>query len=243
MVTKTPRQRVFAVGLGLNQLEDKLLQIASVTNGTAQITGDLVDQREFLLQKLYVQILSDINDEAFVRDPKMVAQPGDRQATVIYLGEVDIAADFIIVFRQTFAFPKYLQIELEAPDGTIFKESDLLAMPNVDVVRRPAHIYYRWQFPVFPGKPTMHQGAWRVWVHNRARDFNYGVLTYSVMAKTRSDFRLGGRVVQTSFSPGSRLEIILEPTLYGLPVTLNPPVRVQITRPDGVIRNLNLSPG
>ena len=223
VVTKTPRQRVFAVGLGLNQLEDKLLQIASVTNGTAQITGDLVDQREFLLQKLYVQILSDINDEAFVRDPKMVAHPGDRQATVIYLGEVDIAADFIIVFRQASPFPKYLQIELEAPDGTIFKESDLLPMPNVDVVKRPGHIYYRWQFPVFPGKPTMHQGAWRVWVQNRARDYNANILTYSVMAKTRSDFRLGGRVVQTSFSPGSRLEIILAPTLYGLPVTLNPP--------------------
>jgi hypothetical protein len=241
VVTKTPRQRVFAVGLGLNQLEDKLLQIASVTNGTAQITGDLVDQREFLLQKLYVQILSDVNDEAFVRDPKMVAQPGDRQATVIYLGEVDIAADFIVVFRKTSAFPKYMTIELEAPDGTIFKESDMMAMPNVDVVRRQTHVYYRWQFPVFAGKPKMHQGPWRVWVHNRAHDFHYGVLTYSVMAKTRSDFLLGGRVVQTSFSPGSPMEIILEPTLYGLPVTLKHPVRVQITRPDGVIRLLNLS--
>ena len=79
--TKVPKQRVFAVGLGLNQLEDKLVQIASVTNGVAQITGDLVGYKEFLLQKLYVQILSDVSDEAFVKDPLGIVLPGQKRAT------------------------------------------------------------------------------------------------------------------------------------------------------------------
>src|SRR4029450_7668564 len=81
---QTPRQRVFAVGLGLNQLEDRLQQIASFTNGVAQITGDLVDVKEFLLQKLYVQILSDASDEAFVTDPRSVGLPGQQRGTECY---------------------------------------------------------------------------------------------------------------------------------------------------------------
>ena len=86
--TKVPKQRVFAVGLGLNQLEDKLVQIASVTNGVAQITGDLVGYKEFLLQKLYVQILSDVSDEAFVKDPLGIVLPGQKRAQSIYLAKL-----------------------------------------------------------------------------------------------------------------------------------------------------------
>ena len=243
VVTKTPRQRVFAVGLGLNQLEDRLHQIASVTNGTAAITGDLVDEREFLLQKLYVQILSNVSDEAFVRDPKRVANPGDRQFTTIHLSEVDVAADFIIVFRRTSVFPKYMEVELEAPDGTIFRPWDVATLPNAEFVQQSGHSYFRWQFPTFPDKPHQHKGAWKVWVKNRAHGeyFLEGILTYSVMAKARSDLRLGGRVVQTDYKPGSRMEIILEPTLFGLPVELDTPVRVRVTRPDAVVRTVTLS--
>jgi len=240
---KTPRQRVFAVGLGLNQLEDRLNQIASVTNGTAQITGPLVDEREFLLQKLYVQILSDAADEAFVRDPKQVARPGTKQATPVYLGEVDVAADFIVVLRRTGMFPKYMNVWLEAPDGSIFTPADVAALPNAEFVQQPGHVYFRWLFPIAPDKPLAHAGVWRVWVENLARgeSSNQGVLVYAVMAKARSDFRLGGRVVQSSYLPGSRMEIVLEPTLYGLPVAVDTPVRVEITRPDGIKRVLTLA--
>jgi hypothetical protein len=244
VLSKTPRQRVFAVGLGLNQLEDRLNQIASVTNGTAQITGELVDEREFLLQKLYVQILSDAADEAFVRDPKQVVMPGEKQSTPIYLGEVDVAADFIVVFRKTGLFPKYMNVWLEAPDGSTFTPADVAALPNAEFVQQEGHLYFRWLFPIKPALPLAHAGVWRVWVENFARGetFYQGVLTYAVMAKARSDFRLGGRVVQGSYLPGAPMEVVLEPTLYGLPVVVDAPVRVRITRPDGVVRTLPLVP-
>lgn len=237
---KSPAQRVFAVGLGLHQLEDRLEQIASITNGTAQITGDLVDDREFLLQKLYVQILSDVADEAFVRDPVRVARPGQRQATRVWLGEVDVACDFVVVFRRAGYFPKYLNVELEAPDGTIVTPADAGAMGNAAYVDGDGHLYYRMQFPLRPADPDAHVGAWKVWVENRVRgaEFDAGVLTYSVMAKARSDLRLGGRVVQPSRLPGTPMELVLEPTLYGQPVHLDEPVRLDVTRPDGVIRTV-----
>lgn len=248
--TKSPRQRVFAVGLGLNQLEDKLNQIASFTNGVAQITGDLVNEKEFLLQKLYVQILSDVSDEAFVRDPKMVAMPGETRSTSVYLGEVDVSADFIVVFRKHPAFPKYAKVWLEAPDGTIVDESNIGSFPNFRLTRTEGHLYYRVQFPAFPGSPEAHIGRWRVWVQNfTSRSVVAGTAAgqggwpfyYSVMAKARSDFRLGGRVEQLDYKPGSPMRIVLTPTLYGMPVALIEPVEVEMLRPNGTKKRLTLT--
>lgn len=249
--TKSPRQRVFSVGLGLNQLEDKLNQIASVTNGTAQITGDLVDQKEFLLQKLYVQILSDVSDEAFIRDPKALLYPGQQAATVVHLGEVDVSADFIVLFRRESVFPKYMDVWLEAPDGSIINSTTAGSMPNVQIVRQAGHVYYRVLFPIFPDRPQAHIGTWKVWVRNFSGrqvaathvpdSYGGGVpLYYSVMAKARSDFRLAGRVEQATYTPASLMEVVLEPTLYGFPIELAEPVEVEVTKPDGATRRLRL---
>jgi hypothetical protein len=251
---KTPKQRVFAVGLGLNQLEDKLVQIASVTNGVAQITGDLVGYKEFLLQKLYVQILSDVSDEAFVKDPLGIVLPGQKRATKIYLGEVDVAADFIIVFRRTFVYPKYIRVWLEAPDGTIVTPGDAGPLPNVDFVEEKSHMFFRWVFPAFPDRPKAHIGSWRVWVENFARGQTpagaaggaaggSGPFYYSVMCKARSDLRLGGHLIQPSYAPGSTMTLVLEPTVYGQPIKLDALPQVRVRRPDNAARTLVLNPG
>ncbi len=247
--TKLPRQRVFAVGLGLNQLEDKLVQIASVTNGVAQITGDIVGYKEFLLQKLYVQILSDVSDEAFVKDPLGIVLPGQRRATPVYLGEVDVAADFILVFRQTFAYPKYIRVWLEAPDGTIISPSDAGPLPNVEYIQGKSHLFFRWVFPAFPNRPKAHIGRWLVWVENFAGQTSVtGAPTgasepfyYSVMCKARSDLRLGGYLIQSSYTPGSTMTLVLAPTVYGQPIRLDGPPEVHVTRPDNVTRTLVLN--
>jgi uncharacterized membrane protein YgcG len=254
---KSPRQRVFAVGLGLNQLEDTLQQIASVTNGVAQITGDLVADKEFLLQKLYVQILADAGDEAFVRDPSSTLLPGQRRATTVLIGEVDVAADFVVVFRAADVFPKYLRAWLEAPDGSLIQPGDQGPGVNMTFHAQPASVFFRVTFPVIPANSDgTHAGRWRLWVENltghvievrtaatpATSAFDGAVLTYATMVKARSDLRLDGRVVQPSYQPGSPMTVVLEPTLYGLPVTLDPPVRVTMARPDGVSHTLTLSP-
>jgi hypothetical protein len=247
---KSPRQRVFAVGLGLNQLEDRLIELASVTNGVAQITGELAGDREFLLQKLYVQILSDVADEAFVQDPTEILHPETQRATDVWIGEVDVAADFIVSYRKASASP-YIDLWLEAPDGTIVRPGDAgAAFPNFLFVGGDGHVYFRVQFPAFPARARAHIGRWRVWLASRkgrrALKHAGGAAAaapfyYAVMAKARSDLRLYGRVVQPAYQPGSPMTIVLEPTLYGQPVRLDAPVEVRITRPDGVIRLVSLS--
>jgi len=252
VAAKSPRQRVFAVGLGLNQLEDRLVQLASVTNGVAQITGELAGDREFLLQKLYVQILSDVSDEAFVQDPTEVIYPGMQRATDVWIGEVDVSADFIVAYRKAAAYP-YVELWLEAPDGTMIRPTDAgTTFPNAQLVSGDGHVYFRVQFPVFPARPKAHVGRWRVWLSSTkgqralTHGFDTGVagslpFVYSVMAKARSDLRLGGSLVQNAYLPGSPMLLTLEPTVYGQPVRLDPPVEVRVTRPDGAIRMLVLS--
>ena len=243
---KTPRQRVFAVGLGLNQLEDSLVQLASVTNGTAHITGELAADREFLLQKLYVQILSDVADEAFVQDPVEVIYPGMSRATDVWIGEVDVAADFIVAYRLQTTYPS-LATWLEAPDGTIIRPADAgTTYPNVRLIFHDGHYYFRVQFPAFPASPEAHIGRWRIWLENQkgrtttVSTHGFGAATanlpfvYAPMAKARSNLLLRGYLVQPSYTPGSLIEVVLEPVLYGLPVDLDAPVEVRVVRPDGV---------
>ena len=233
---KIPNQRVFAVGLGLNQLEDKLQQIASVTNGVAQITGDLVGYKEFLLQKLYVQILADASDEAFVTDPVNILRE-KKQFTNVYISEVDVSADFIIVYRKTPMYPKYMQVWLEAPDGTIIKSSDASSTPNVEFFLNSDSMFFRVQFPTFSHNSHGHVGRWKVWVANGTAE---DLLYYSVMCKARSNFMLDGYVKQMSYSPGSKMTIVLESSLYGNPVELETPVKIQVVRPDGISKTIEL---
>ena len=250
VAAKMPRQRVFAVGLGLNQLEDKLIQLASVTNGVAQITGELAGDREFLLQKLYVQILSDVADEAFVQDPTNILVPNSEQATDVYIGEVDVAVDFIVVFRRAASYPS-IELWLEAPDGTIIQPGAAgSTFPNFLFVSGDGHVYFRCQLPAFPDRPKAHIGRWRVWLASRKgrAALTHGNQTngsvnfyYSVMAKARSDLRLGGFLAQSSYTPGSPMVLTLEPTLYGQPVQLDAPVEARFTRPDGTTRIISLT--
>lgn len=234
---KIPKQRVFAVGLGLNQLEDKLHEITTVTNGTTQITGDLVGDKEFILQKLFVQILSDIADDAFIADPRKILIPQQSQSTNIMIGEVDIAADFIMTFRSTGLYPKYIEIWLEAPNGRIIRLEDI-SQGNVQNIRFGGHHsnkFFRLGFPVFSDDRNGHIGQWKFWVKNSAGS-NETPFYYAVMAKARSNFKFNGRLIQSEYLPGSDMKIILEPTLFGQPINLTEPVEVHFLRPDGVVR-------
>ena len=247
VASKHPAQRVFAVGLGLNQLEDSLVQIASVTNGIAQITGDIVGYKEFLLQKLFVQILTDVSDEAFVKDPLGIVPAGETRATPVFLGEVDITADFVVVFRPTSSYPKAIRAWLEAPDGTIVRPSDDGALTNFEYSSGSSHMLFRWQFPAFPDRPAAHVGRWLVWVENRLRGGETRAAShavepffYSVMCKARSDLRLSGRLTQATYTPGSGMTVTLEPTVYGQPIRLDADPSVSVVRPDGATKTLKL---
>ena len=114
-------------------------------------------------------------------------------------------------------------------------------------------MFFRWVFPAFPYRPKAHIGRWHVWVENFARGQTpaatatsaaggAGPFYYSVMCKARSDLRLGGHLIQSSYTPGSAMTLVLEPIVYGQPIKLDAPPEVQVLRPDNVARTLVLNP-
>jgi len=240
--TKSPAQRVFAVGLGLNQLDSSFVEIASVTNGFAQITGDLGGANEFLLQKLYVQILADASGQTFVTDPRLFIPPGEEQATDVLLSEIDHEADFIVAVRKTKHHPKATEVWLEAPDGTLVAEADAGSMVNVTYEQREAHCFYRVQFPLFPNQPGSQAGRWRIWVANRSsgRDERRELLVCSPMCKARSDLLLEGELLQKSYTPGSEMRIVLKATIGGLPVKLGRGPTALVRTPGGDLIKVRL---
>lgn len=242
--TKNPAQRVFAVGLGLNQLQSSLSEIASVTNGYAQITGDLSGPNEFLLQKLYVQILADAANQAFVTDPRRVLPPGEEQSVDVQLSEVDVEADFIVVFRETPVHPKYTEVWLETPDGSLLTAADAGTLPNLAYAEGDGHLHFRMQFPPFPAQPGGQAGRWRIWVANRWKDTEKegerGDLFYAAMCKAESDLRLLGRIEQEAYEPESEMRIVLAATLSGQPTPLAYEPVVTVRRPDDRVVRVKL---
>jgi hypothetical protein len=147
-----------------------------------------------------------------------------------------------------------LETWLEAPDGTTIRPTEAgTTYPNVQFVYGDGYFFFRVQFPAFPARPDVHSGPWRLWLHSRPGrvinevKFSHAgaaaniPFVYTAMAKARSDLLLPGYLAQSAYAPGSRMTLVLEPKLFGEPVTLEEPVVATATRPDGVIRAVALA--
>lgn len=237
-------QRVFAVGLGLNTAAmSQFDEITSVTKGVAYSTGATTADLQ-AAQALFVKILASTTDADFAVDPVRVANEGESQATDVILGEVDVEADFVVIYDADGWFPKYLRVELETPDGTRLSTQAIAAgaAPELKVVQRPGHVVIRARLPAFPAKPrAANFGRYRLWVTNAAglddgqKPGRHSV-RYTSMVSVRSALKLRGRITQPSKDPGSAFGIVLEPTLRGLPVRIDGAPDVRVRRPDGVVR-------
>ncbi|HUP20801.1 MAG TPA: M64 family metallopeptidase [Gemmatimonadota bacterium] len=231
--TRVPAQRVYAVGIGLDQYQREIQQIATVNGGAAHVTGELTGEREFLLHKLYAQMLSDVAGGALIRDPKHALAAGERLATRIQVCRVDHEVDFVVICRESPSHPKYMETWLEAPDGRMIDRSVAAASPGMDYLEAGSHVLYR----VGRGAATALRGVWRVWVRNAAS--GGADLHYSVIAASRlTDLVLRGRVVQPSLEIGAPMTALLEPRLYGRPVAPLPGGLLHVERPDGEVLDL-----
>ncbi len=76
-----------------------------------------------------------------IRDPIEHLRFANRRATPVQLPEIDAACDFIVTWRESQEFPKYMIIWPEAPDGTIIDRWS--ALPAVKFIERTAHAFYR----------------------------------------------------------------------------------------------------
>lgn len=239
----SPPQRVIGLSFGLDQLGATLAELAVSTGGVAHVTGDLAGVDEFRPEKLLLQAMADLRGDAFVSYERVALDPGAPHGSDLWFGSYDVAADVLIVFRYNAVHPKYARLWLEAPDGTLTTADDVAAgvAPGV---RTAETVVYRLAFPIDPARPPAHVGRWRVWVENfsnngpiRAESLLLEGLPcfYAVMAKTRSNFRLDGRLDQMGFAPGTTFTVSIEPRLFGQPAALEARPEVWFRRPDGTV--------
>jgi hypothetical protein len=239
---KTPAQRVFAVGLGLNQLSRSIRDIANVNRGVAFVTGDLVGDKEFLLQKLFAQILSDVGNDAFVRDPKYILNKQEKIAVDVFIGEVDLTADFVVVTRPG-SF-KYGRAWLEAPNGNLLYPQDIGNYPGSQYLARDTSLLFRLTFPIFAADLTGHVGRWRVWLENTATTGGTSgdaPFVCAVIVRAYSNLRFHGWVEQEAYTPGSEVRFTFQPSLYGLPAPAMAPAQARVIFPDGSSELVTLS--
>jgi hypothetical protein len=235
-----PGQRVFAVGFGLDQTTESVLSITTETGGAALVTGELVADKEFLLQKLFVQILSDQADWSMVFDPIQRLEGGETRRTRIQLGETDLFADFIVAFRPGVSFPKYLRTWLRLPNGALLNRDNLDQFPGASYTERGNHLLYRLPLTAIPGDAGAHLGAWEMWVANDTSPDGGEPLVCSVLARAYGDLRMGGRLVQRGYQAGAPMEVTLQPTLFGQTAEALEPVRARVTLPDGQRQDFSL---
>jgi hypothetical protein len=241
VVAKRPAQNVFAIGFGLNQLESTLAEIATATNGWAQITGELAGWKEFILQKLYVQILADAANETIVKDPREVVLAGESRSTDVYLSQFDHSADFIVLFSPTKSSPRQASVVLETPSGELVRWGDPVRSPGIKIIEGDSHVCFR--VSRF-GKKEKY-GLWRVWVENRSSPSGSNTfkeaLVYAVICKARSDLRLKGQVEQLSVRRGEPLTVVFDPILSGRRYQPSGPSFAFVQLPRGSIERIELT--
>jgi hypothetical protein len=241
--------RVFALGVGLDTVDAEFDAIVSVTNGYTYQTGAVITDTE--IQELFTKVLSNVADADFADDPLLVLQPGQTGGTQVVVGDTDFQVDFILLFgSKPPSARKFAEVVLEAPSGAQFAASDIIAgsVPSMKGESRPGHVVLRVVLPAFAAKPRDHIGTWKVTVKNRSKQEEIAnekepdTFSCSIMSMVKSDLRLRGHLVHGKRDPGEPFGIVVEPTLYGAPVTLNSAPDARVTRPDGTTRLLSLTP-
>jgi len=235
---RVPTQRVYAVGIGLDQYQREVGEIATENGGAAFVTGELTGSREFLLHKLYAQILADIGGGALIRDPRLVLRPGARHRTDIEVCGADREVEFIVVCRPTAVHPKYMRVWLETPGGRMVDPSLAQANSGFAFRQHGSHLIFR----ASRVNREDWAGVWKVWVANAAAPGSRADLFYSVIAAARiTGLLLPGRLIQNDYRPGSPMTALFEPRLHGLPVSALPGARVRLERPDGEVSTIPLA--
>lgn len=242
---------VYAVGLGREgEVSDATL--GAIANYML-ITGDMdATEREFRLTKYFVQILAGITNLAIVTDPGGDLTFGVKHRVEFDLTTADLEADIVALSPLAFL----IDMELEAPDGTILTPSS--PGPNGSFHRNFKDIFYRLRLPALPGKPNgSHGGKWAAILSlapERVKELvgkldNFpellerlrgGVIPYSVVVQSYSNVSLKVQVEQPETSPGTYMELFAALSQYMSPLAHTGRVRVEITDPTRTVSHVTL---
>ena len=241
-------ERVYAVGVAdaANVRNDTLRTLANETGGYMLVTGALVLDDEFLLEKFFIQVLAGVMNRDIVRDPGGVLIPGQIARVPFSIVRSDIAFDAVLLSRS----PYFVLMGLQTPNGTVVSQAQV---PSGSFRTGTNSKNFRITLPLLVDGKEYWEGEWQLLlafgrhtpevatVNLGATGLVSGVLPYHAVVHARSNLHLRASVDQSDVIPGSQLYLLASITEYGQPLETHPQVIATVTRPDGSTQNLNLT--
>jgi subtilisin family serine protease len=235
---------VYAIGLGTeaNVETAKLSHLTGNTESYTLVTGALVSESDFKLEKYFIQILADVQGGQIALDPTGRLRKGKVHRIPFKISEADWQADVILLTPPG----GIIAMQLETPRRELVNPGAMVSRFESDRV-----LYYRLPLDSI-GRREL--GTWHAvltWVNDDrpantdpdspddAIPMSHGI-PYSLIVRVDSDVRLKARAEQMGYSPGDDVVLSAAITERRMPTgAKNATVNV-IVKKDGTVKMVGL---
>lgn len=249
-------ERTYAVGLGTpeNTSAATLQTISGNNGGYLLVTGALTSDKQFLLQKYFLQILAGISNAEIVLDPQGEVGFASIESIPFSLTEADYGIDVILLSPH----PELIDFRLVTPSGLIIDPGKAKSDPSMAFVLSSKSSYYRLSLPIEYIKQRFdREGTWHILLrrgkkintsHERRDDHSSNStelsqekIPYSVLVHSYSGISSKVDAIQTSYELGASIELRASLTEYGIPLDRSLQSWVEVILPDGSRKEFTLS--
>ncbi|ABB74525.1 von Willebrand factor type A domain-containing protein [Nitrosospira multiformis ATCC 25196] len=234
----------YAVGLGLpsNISIPALATLCQVHNGYLLVTGALSGDQPMRLGKYFLQILAGVSNAQITADPRGILSRESEHRIPVSICEADYGMDLIVLSP----FPRAIDFQLEAPDGSSITPASPPGSTNSRFILSPYASYYRCALPVLPAQSAgSHAGQWHAILKlqggTSVSAAQHAALPYEFVAHIYSSLTFTTYVRQASFKVDTIIHLIAALYEYDAPLQGNARVWGEIVRPDGVAELIPLS--
>jgi hypothetical protein len=235
--------QTFAIGFGQAAAISTAALNAITQNhgGYLIVTGPITPEENFALTEYFLKVQAGINNTSAVLDPRGELVLGTTHRIPFTLTRADFGVDVVLLSPA----PYYIDMRLEAPDGTIIDPSFVAHEPAISFVSTPRVSYYRASLPMLSADSSgSHAGTWYVLLglSKRATQSDAAMfvrqsastsLPYSLLVNAYSNLNFQPSVVQDSFEPGAVVNITLTIDQYDVPLDSPVTAWAEIEAPAG----------
>jgi hypothetical protein len=243
-VTGSITANTYAVGLGLpsNISVPALATLCQGHNGYLLVTGALSGDQPMRLSKYFLQILAGVSNAQITADPRGVLDRESEHRIPVSICEADYGMDLIVLSP----FPRAVDFQLEAPDGSSITPASPPGTTNSQFILSLYASYYRCALPVLPAQSSgSHAGQWHAILKlqggTSVSAAQHAALPYEFVAHIYSSLTFTAYIKQASFEVDAVIHLIAALYEYDAPLQGNANAWAEIVRPDGISELIALS--
>jgi hypothetical protein len=220
--------QTFAIGFGQAAAisTSALNAITQNHGGYLIVTGPITPEENFALTEYFLKVQAGVNNTSAILDPRGELVFGTTHRIPFRLTSADLGVDVVLLSPA----PYYIEMRLQAPNGTIIDPSFIAHEPAISFVGTPRVSYYRASLPMLSADPAgSRAGQWYVLLGLSKRaeqadpkifaaQFGSASLPYSLLVHAYSNLSFQPSVSQDGFEPGATVRIKLKIDQYDVPL-------------------------